>query len=332
MEVNQTQDLAERAVKEPSAEPVSKESAATNAKLTELTVPVKPRKTRTRLGCFTCRKRHMKCPGQFPVCSNCHKRRLVCQFPESVSLSYRSNNAATAIVAAATVESERLEAAYQLQAFRTMGDRPPRPPQNYYGQGPPSLRAPPYNATMGSPQINHSDLSTFAQQNPYSASYPYPGMAAPGAVERHPPPPLPVMSTTPGVYNDPYKPWYWRYYSNNEFYTRKMPEYYWPHESYRNGYYNPYLYQRPPEYNENHIPYSQDPYELKPIQNNQNIPSTNDSENNTNNDYNNSSNNDFSIKPLEKVEIAIPPAKPWSNQNTEDTEKRQILKIDNLID
>ncbi|KAI0076351.1 hypothetical protein K474DRAFT_1574014, partial [Panus rudis PR-1116 ss-1] len=43
-------------------------------------VPVKRVKRKTSIACYSCRKRKMKCNGMRPVCSNCEKRQLVCDY------------------------------------------------------------------------------------------------------------------------------------------------------------------------------------------------------------------------------------------------------------
>jgi hypothetical protein len=45
----------------------------------------RPRKTRRKTGCITCRTRKKRCSEQRPVCGSCQRLNLPCQYPETPS-------------------------------------------------------------------------------------------------------------------------------------------------------------------------------------------------------------------------------------------------------
>lgn len=45
----------------------------------------RPRRTRSKSGCFPCRLRHRKCDEQKPICHGCTQKHLICSWPATVS-------------------------------------------------------------------------------------------------------------------------------------------------------------------------------------------------------------------------------------------------------
>ncbi|OWB74640.1 hypothetical protein B5S31_g4452 [[Candida] boidinii] len=53
---------------------------------------LKPKITRTKTGCFCCRKRKKKCDELKPICSGCARNHLTCVYPTEESLKKKSTN------------------------------------------------------------------------------------------------------------------------------------------------------------------------------------------------------------------------------------------------